>query len=155
MSGIPLGLSRRTIDDVAMLMSTKKDRLGKNSYRENPRVQSAIADAEMMLGRARSYVFHSLEAQWRRLEMDEPMTKRERGDVWLSRLNAFQSARDKTRLLYGTLGGDAIYTKKSVLDRSLRDAITMCQHIVGQRKELENVGALVLDSETKPTSPML
>lgn len=155
MSGIPLGLSRRAIDEVVTLMSTKQDRLGNNSYSENPRIQSAIADAEMILGRARSYVFHSLEAQWRRLEKGEPMTKRERGDVWLSRLNAFQSARDITRLLYDTVGGDAIYAKKSVLDRSLRDAITMCQHIVGQRKELQNVGALLLDSETKATSPML
>ena len=57
--------------------------------------------------------------------------------------------------MYDTLGGDAIYTKKSVLDRGLRDATTMCQHIVGQRKELENVGAMLLEAEQRPTSPML
>jgi alkylation response protein AidB-like acyl-CoA dehydrogenase len=154
MAGVPLGLARRTIDDVAHLMTTKKDRLGNASYRDNSRVQAAIADAEMMHGRARAYVFHALEAQWRRLENDQPMTRRERSDAWLSRLNAFQSARDITRLMYDTVGGDAIYSKKGSLDRGLRDASTMCQHIVGQRKELENVGALLLDAE-KQLSPML
>jgi indole-3-acetate monooxygenase len=155
MSGIPLGLARRTIDEVAELMQTKTDRMGVNSYRDIPRIQSAIADAEMMLGRARSYVFSSLETQWRKLETDRPLTNQERADVWLSRLNAFQTARQITSLMYDTLGGDAIYTRESTLDRGLRDATTMCQHVVGQRKELENVGAMLLDAEKRPSSPML
>lgn len=155
MSGIPLGLARRTIDDVTELMLTKTGRSGVGSYREIPRTQSAIADAEMMLGRARSYVFSSLETQWRKLEANRPLSNQERADVWLSRLNAFQTARQITALMYDTLGGDAIYSKKSTLDRGLRDAITMCQHIVGQRKELENVGAMLLEAEKRPSSPML
>ncbi|MFT7221044.1 MAG: hypothetical protein ACI8Z1_002665, partial [Candidatus Azotimanducaceae bacterium] len=47
------------------------------------------------------------------------------------------------------------YARQSTLDRSLRDATTMCQHIVGQRKELEDMGALLLDAESKITSSML
>ena len=155
MSGIPLGLARRTIDDVSELMLTKKDRLGASSYRANPRIQSAIADAEMLLGRARSYVFSSLEVQWKKLEKQEPLNHKERADVWLSRLNAFQAARQITSLMYDTIGGEAIYTARSSLDRGFRDATTMCQHIVGQRKELENVGAMLLDAQTRPSSPML
>lgn len=155
MSGIPLGLARRTIDDVTELMHTKVGRQGVGHYREIPRIQSAIADAEMMLGSARSYVFSALETQWRKQEDGGSLTNQERADVWLSRLNAFQSARRITVLMYDTLGGDAIYTRKSALDRGLRDATTMCQHIVGQRKELENVGAMLLEAEQRPSSPML
>ena len=155
MSGIPLGLARRVIDDVVGILETKSGRLGQPSYTGNPRIQSALADAEMMLGRARAYVFHSLEAQWGKLECGQPLTHHERADVWLSRLNAFQTARQIAQSMYDTIGGDAIYASKSRLDRSLRDATTMCQHIVGQRKELENVGALLLDADSKPVSPML
>jgi alkylation response protein AidB-like acyl-CoA dehydrogenase len=155
MSGIPLGLSRRLIDDVVELMMGKTDRMGIPSYRNNARIQSAVADAELILGRARSYVYQSLDAQWRCLEQNTPLSKNERGDVWLSRLNAFQAAREIASMFYDTVGADAIYTKKSVLDRAIRDTNTMCQHVVGQKKGLEDVGALLLDAVDGPGSPML
>lgn len=155
MSGIPLGLARRTIDDAVAILETKTGRLGQQNYTGHPRIQSAVAEAEMQLGRARSYVYQALECQWQRLESVQKPTLKERADVWMSRLNAFQTARSIAQLMYDTIGGDAIYARKSTLDRSLRDATTMCQHIVGQRRELENVGALLLDSESKISSPML
>lgn len=109
----------------------------------------------MRLGGARAYVFHALETQWRRLEADQPLSARERSDVWLSRLAAFQAAHDIARLLYETVGAEAIYRHRSVLDRGLRDAATMCQHIVGQKRELEKVGGLLLESDAVNISPML
>lgn len=155
MSGVPLGLARQLIDETTQLMQTKSNRNGKGRYRDNPRVKRAIAESEMRLSGARAYVFHALENQWRRLESFEPMTTKERGDVWLSRLNAFQVAVDVAKLLFETVGAEAIYTEKTVLDRGLRDALTMAQHIVGQRRELESVGALLLDAEQGNVSPML
>jgi len=44
-------------------------------------IQNVIADAEMMLGAARCYVFHAMEREWTRLENNEPRTIRERADV--------------------------------------------------------------------------
>ena len=155
MSGIPLGLSRKAIDDVTEIMSVKTDRIVGRPYKESSRIKSAIAQAEMMLGRARAYVFYALENQWRTLEKDEPMTVAQRSDVWLSRLSAFQTAKEITTLLYDTVGGDAVYSAKTSLDRAHRDAITMCQHVVGQTKGMEDIGALLLDSEDGPTSPMI
>ena len=109
----------------------------------------------MRLGAARSYVFSSLEVQWQKIEQGKALSKKERVDVWASRLNAFQTARDVVRLLYDTVGGSAIYTnslqKKRPLDRALRDTQTMCQHLVGQYKTLEMSGALLLgESDTSP-----
>jgi indole-3-acetate monooxygenase len=76
-----------------------------------------------------------------------PLSTQARSDVWLSRLNAFQAARDVTRLLYDLIAADRIYTYRTSLDRGMRDAQTMCQQLVGQRKTLADVGSLLLAVE--------
>jgi hypothetical protein len=119
-------------------------------------VQAGIADAEMILGGARSYVYASLDTQWQRLVDNAPLSAQERADVWLSRLNAFQAARDVTRLLYDLIGADSIYTYRTSLDRGMRDAQTMCQHLVAQRNTLADVGSLLLAVDREfPRSIML
>lgn len=147
MPGIPLGTARAAIDFATDALKEKVEMPAGTPYRSIPRVQSAIAEAEMMLGAARSFVFSSLETQWNKIERGDPLTDKERADVWMARVNAFQSARDVVRLLYDTIGGSAIYTHKGPLDRAMRDATTMCQHIAGQRKGAEGVGALLLGDE--------
>jgi alkylation response protein AidB-like acyl-CoA dehydrogenase len=113
-----------------------------------PRIQSVIADAEMMLGAARAYVFDSMDREWARLEHNEQPTVRERADAWLSRVNAAQSAREIIRMLYDAVGSAAIYSERGPLDRALRDAETFCQHIVAQRKSLEMIGGMLLGADT-------
>ncbi len=155
MPGIPLGLARQRIDDVREIMSGKVDSLTKLPLKNTSRVKIAIAEAEMKLGSARSYVLASLETQWELLERDIELTRQQRADLWLSRLNAFQSSRDIVRLLYDVVGADAIYRENGLLDRSVRDTETMCQHLVGQIKWLETIGALLLDSDDQSASPMI
>ncbi len=155
MSGIPLGVARAAIDFAIGTLKDKVEMPTFKPYRSNPRVQSSIAEAEMMLGAARSYVFKSLETQWAKLEKGEALTEKERADVWMSRLNAFQSAREIVRILYDTVGGSAIYAQKGPLDRAMRDTTTMCQHLVGQRKTSEIVGALLLEDDSTTKHPML
>ena len=155
MSGIPLGVARAAIDFAVDTLKDKVEVPSFKPYRTNPRVQSSIAEAEMILGAARSYVFKSLETQWVKLEKGDALTEKERADVWMSRLNAFQSARDVVRILYDTVGGSAIYAHKGPLDRAMRDTTTMCQHLVGQRKTSEFVGALLLEDDTSVKHPML
>ena len=70
-----------------------------------------------MLGSARSYVFSSLETQWRKLESGEPLTEPRARERWLSRTNAFQTARRSVGLLYDTIGANAIYADRGPFDR--------------------------------------
>ena len=144
MAGVPLGVMADAIETARDLLSDKVDRLSATPYREIPRVQTAIAEAQTLYGAARSYVFTSLERQWTKLERGEPLTDEERADCWLSRTNAFQTGRQVVSLLYDAIGGSAIYAKKSPFDRHLRDMQTACQHICGQPKGLEGVGSLLL-----------
>ncbi len=147
MSGVPLGVAADAIDTARGLLSDKVDRLTGIPYLDTPRVRSAVAEAQGLLGAARSYVFSSLERQWEKIERGEPLTAEERADAWLARTNAFQTARQVVTLLYDTIGGSAIYSKKSPFDRHLRDMQTACQHVVAQTKGWEGVGALLLGAE--------
>jgi alkylation response protein AidB-like acyl-CoA dehydrogenase len=151
MSGVPLGVAADAIETARAVLGDKLDRLSGVPYRETPRVQSAIAEAQSLLGAARSYVFTSLEALWGKVERGEPLSDRDRADAWLSRTNAFQAGRRVVSILYDTIGGSAIYSKKSPFDRHLRDMQTACQHVVGQTKSWEGVGALLLGGEGNHT----
>ncbi len=147
-SGVPLGAARAAIDYVTELMGNKVEMPGGRPYKNIARIQTVIADAEMMLGAARAYVFSAMEREWARLESDEQPSVRERADAWLSRVNAAQSARDIIRMLYDAVGSAAIYSERSPLDRALRDAETFCQHIVAQRKTLEMIGGMLLNADS-------
>jgi alkylation response protein AidB-like acyl-CoA dehydrogenase len=155
MSGVPLGLARAALDDATAILEAKEDRVLKVPYRDMPRVQTAVAECEMLLGSARAYVFESVAAIWDRYDAGTVPTAAERAAGWLSRLNAFQSARTITRTLYDTIGGSAVYTRQTPFDRYLRDAETMCQHIVGQEKGLELVGEMLLRGDGVSSNPFL
>lgn len=154
-SGVPLGAARAMIDLVTEMMQSKVELPGGRPYKNLPRIQSVIADAEMILGAARSYVFSAMEREWKRIEHREVPTDKERADAWLSRVNVAQSAREVIRMLYDAVGGSAIYLKKSPLDLALRDAETWCQHLAVQRRTLEWVGGLLLKSDGPPPFPLL
>jgi alkylation response protein AidB-like acyl-CoA dehydrogenase len=144
---VPLGAARAAIDVFADAMQDKKEFPSGCLYKNLVRIQTAIADAEMILGAARSYLYSTTERQWKKLVNREEPTEKERADAWLSNLNAFQSARQIVRTLFDAVGGSAIYTRKGPFDRALRDAETWCQHLIGQRRTLEMVGAFLLRSD--------
>ena len=153
MSGVPLGVAADALETARELLSDKTDRWTGVRSRDIPRVQSAVAQAHGMLAAARSYVFTSLEAQWKKLERGEPLTVEERADSWLSRTNAFRTGRDVVALLYDTIGAGAIYSEKSPFDRHLRDLQTACQHLVSQTKGWEGIGPMLLGGE--PAFPFI
>jgi alkylation response protein AidB-like acyl-CoA dehydrogenase len=153
MSGVPLGVARDALDRAVADLEGKTDRMTFVPYRDMPRVRTAIAENHARLGAARSYVFSALEAQWSRLERHETPTDSERADVWLSRVNAFQTARQIVLDLYDTIGGSAVFSRDTPYDRHLRDLQTACQHVMAATKGWEDVGALLLGAEA--THPML
>ncbi len=147
-AGVPLGMARAAIDYAVDAVKNRVEFPSGRPLRNSGRLQSVIADSEMMLGAARSYVFIAMEREWKRLENNEQPTIRERADAWLSRVNVAQAAREIIRMLYDALGSASIYSERSPLDRALRDAETVCQHIVMQRKTLSMAGAMLLEADT-------
>jgi len=147
MHGVALGLARRAVDEVHAIASTKVLMPEMIPMRDAPRVRSAVARAEMMLGAARAYTYETLDAVWAELSADGALSEPLRLALGLSRVNAFRTARDVAQLMVDTAGTQAIYAT-SPLDRLLRDAITMNQHIVAQERMLEILGGLALGADS-------
>lgn len=152
MSGVPLGVARAAIDHVYELAEGRVD-YPATPWRQSRRIRVGIAECEMRLAVARSAVYSSVEAQWKRLVANEPMTREERATAALARYYAFRAAREITQTLYDLVGGDAVYRDRTPLDRYLRDMTTGCQHFVGQHRILELAGQLLLGEE--PEIPLI
>ena len=147
MGGVPLGLARRAIDTVRTLAGEKRVVPDFVLLKDLPRVRSALARAEMMLGASRAYTYETLDAVWRSLVERGGLSRELRLALGLSRANAFRVARDVALLMVDTAGTSAIYAT-SPLDRLVRDSLTMMQHITAQERTLEMLGALVVGEET-------
>jgi alkylation response protein AidB-like acyl-CoA dehydrogenase len=143
MQGVGLGLARRAIDEVTGIAKTKVlPQLVK--MRDVPRVREAIADAEMLLRSTRAYVYDAIDAAWARFEAGEELTAHERADLALSRVQSFRTAKQVAMSMVQVAGTQAIY-QTSVLDRLVRDAITINQHIAASPILVETAGGILLD----------
>jgi len=144
--GVPLGLARRAIDEVIGISQSKVFLPQFTVMRDVPRVKEAVADAEMLLRSVRAYSYSALESVWESLIADQPISAEQRVDLTLSRVQAFRVARDVAQRMVSLAGTQAIY-RSSVLDRLLRDAITLNQHVVAGSMMSEGAGGLALGIE--------
>lgn len=152
MPGVPLGVARAALDYVYQLAEGRMD-YPNTPWKQSRRIRAAVGECEMRLAVARSAVYSSVEAQWKRLVANEPMTRQERATAALARYYAFRTARDIAETLYDLVGGDAVYRDRTPLDRYVRDLTTACQHFVGQHRILELAGQLLLGEE--PDIPLI
>jgi alkylation response protein AidB-like acyl-CoA dehydrogenase len=60
-AGVPLGAARAAIDYAVDAIKSRVEIPSGRPLRNSGRIQNVIADAEMMLGAARCYVFHAIE----------------------------------------------------------------------------------------------
>jgi alkylation response protein AidB-like acyl-CoA dehydrogenase len=152
MDGVPLGLARRAIDTVRALVEHKVVVPEFVPMKKLARVRAALARAEMWLGAARAYSYDALDRVWEELKTRGALARETRLALALSHQHAFRTARDVAQLMVDTAGTAAIYAS-SPLDRLLRDAITMSQHVVAQERMLEVIGGIVVGEE--PPIPFL
>ena len=139
MPGGPLGIARKAIDTVKAMAPGKLVVPEMQMMKDLRRVRSAVAHAEAALGAARAYVNEALE----RLGTGEPVGLDDRHALTLSRVHAFRAGRDITQAMVDTAGASAVYAT-SPLERLLRDASTLSQHIVAQERVYEQVGGVLL-----------
>jgi alkylation response protein AidB-like acyl-CoA dehydrogenase len=146
MHGVALGIARRAIDEVQRLAAEKTLVPELVLMKNVPRVRSALARAEGMLGAARAYTYETMDRVWEALHATGSLSRELRLHIALSRVNAFQMARDVAQLMVDTAGSSAIYTR-SPLDRLLRDAITVRTHLAVQDRLMEQISALAVDED--------
>ncbi len=148
MAGTPLGLARRAIDELVALAGKKIVAIPPPPVliKNLPRVRLAVARAESLLGAARAYVYETVERLWREVEEDGAASLKARRDVGLARIHAHRMAAEVAELMFDAAGPAAVYAS-SPLDRLLRDAVTIKQHLLFNDGVLEELGAMALGDE--------
>jgi alkylation response protein AidB-like acyl-CoA dehydrogenase len=106
-------------------------------------VRLAVARAESLLGAARAYVYDTVERLWDEVVTRGSASTTARRDVGLARIHAHRMACDVAQLMFDTAGPAAVYAS-SPLDRLLRDAVTINQHLLFNDGVLEELGAMAL-----------
>jgi alkylation response protein AidB-like acyl-CoA dehydrogenase len=152
MHGVALGIARSAIDVVQKLASEKTLVPELVLMKDVPRVRMALARAEGMLAAARAYTYETMDRIWEALQGEGRLSHELRLHLALSRVNAFQVARDVAQGMIDTAGSSAIYAS-SPLDRLLRDAITVRTHLAVQERLMEQVAALAVGED--PPVPFL
>ena len=147
MHGVALGLARAAIDTVCTLACGEFVQSPPGSrLRDVPRVRTAVARAQMLLGAVRAYTYETLDTVWYQLASNGALTQETRLAMGLSRTHAFRTARDVAQLVFDTAGTSALYAI-SPFDRLLRDAVTLNQHRMLEDAFLEQLGALMFGEE--------
>jgi alkylation response protein AidB-like acyl-CoA dehydrogenase len=150
--GVALGIARRAIDELRKLAETKLVMPDLVLMKNTLRARVALARAEGMLAAARAYTYETMDRVGEALQREGRLSHELRLHVSLSRVTAFQTARDVAQLMLDTAGSSGIYAT-SPLDRLLRDAITVRTHVAVQDRLLEQAAALVVGEE--PAVPFL
>lgn len=148
--GVPLGIGRAAIDEMIRIANEKRVMPQATLMRDEYRVQEAVGEAEGMLGSARAYTMESMGDLWDTLCAGDEPSMAQRTRIGVMMVHSIQTGLKVVQLMAQTAGSDAIFKRKSRLDRLLRDMSTAGAHVVGQRRTYAAAGLVLLGG----TSPM-
>jgi alkylation response protein AidB-like acyl-CoA dehydrogenase len=141
--GVALGLARRAID-AALAVAEKKMHIFPPPpipLRQRPHARVALAKAEMTWRAARAFTYETADRIWDEATTQGRVSPDTRRAMALSLSSSFRAAREVAQSMYDLAGPTAVFAAKTPLDRLLRDAITMSEHLLLSDSFLEMVGA--------------
>jgi indole-3-acetate monooxygenase len=145
--GVPLGVARDALDVAIPILADKVVLPERTKAKDDPRVRTAVARAEALLGSSRSYVFDVFGDFWETLQAGDALSHRQRAAVTGCYVHVFQSCKEAVQLLCDAVGSASIY-RSCPLDRHLRDMITTGQHLLAQVKLYDVAGKLWFGEES-------
>ena len=91
-------------------------------------------------------MYATVEKLWSEVERGGEASMVARRDAGLARIHAHRVACEIAQLMFDTAGPAAVYAS-SPLDRLLRDAVTINQHLLFNDGILEDLGAMALGDD--------
>ncbi len=146
---VSLGIARRAIDELVTLANRKTPTWERDLLRDSVRVQMSVAQAEAALRSARAFLFEAIEAAWRKAEAGEHIPLELHRDLRLAAVNAAWQSRHAVDLMYDQGGGSSIFSDHP-LQRCIRDAHTVTQHVMVNPAMYESAGRLFLGINKLP-----
>lgn len=138
---VPLGVAADALETAMGILAEKILMPDMTPAKAEARVQTAVAQAQAMVGSARSYAYDTLGGFWSVLASGDEPSFAARAQMAGCFVHTLTTCRDAVQLLVETVGTAGIQ-RGTTLERNLRDLITMGQHLLGQAKMREWAGGL-------------
>jgi alkylation response protein AidB-like acyl-CoA dehydrogenase len=128
MSGFPLGVARRALDELARLASTKRRGASSAPIAEDSRVQYDIGGADAALLAARAFLLDVLDDAWTTVTSGGRLSSEQVTRIGLAGQQAMNVAVTAVDRAFAVAGASAVYDGHP-LQRCFRDIHTASQHI--------------------------
>jgi alkylation response protein AidB-like acyl-CoA dehydrogenase len=149
-AGVACGIARGALDSFVDIARNKVARGSKGPLRDNAVVQSNLAQAEVNVRAARSFVLQSMADTWKHLAAGATITVEQRITIRMAATHAIHKAREAVDFAYNAAGATAIF-ENHPLERRFRDIHTVTQQLQGQLRHFETVGAWIMGADTDLT----
>ena len=142
-AGVACGIARGALDCFIDLARNKVPFGMKSPMRDNAVTQSGLAQAEVNLRAARSFVLQSAAAIWQDLVAGATISVDQRITIRMASTNAIAKAREAVDFAYHAAGATTIFDNHP-LERRFRDIHTVTQQLQGRLSHFETVGAWMM-----------
>jgi indole-3-acetate monooxygenase len=149
-AGVACGIARGALDNFIDVARNKVPRGGKSPLRDNAVVQSGLAQTEVNLRAARSFVLQSMADIWKDLVAGTDITVAQRITIRMAATHAIHKAREAVDFAYNAAGATAIF-EGHPLERRFRDIHTVTQQLQGRLSHFETVGAWMMGADADLT----
>ena len=140
---VALGNARAALDDVIELATQKRAMGHTRTLAERSGVQAALAEAEAEWRSLDAFYWQTLTRIWEDVQGGAEMTPERRADLRLISTHAVRRGVNVVRAAHDIAGGTSVY-KTSNIQRRLRDAETMTQHMIANAATYELAGRVIL-----------
>jgi alkylation response protein AidB-like acyl-CoA dehydrogenase len=144
---VALGVGRAAIAELVQLAAAKQPTHSSKTLAERGDVQASVARAEADLRAARAFYYEAAEAGWEAATSGGGVAIPLRRDIRVATTHAVHAAVRVTQGMYECGGGTSLY-RRSPLQRYLRDAHAMTQHVMVARATWETAGRAYLGIES-------
>jgi alkylation response protein AidB-like acyl-CoA dehydrogenase len=124
---VPLGIARAALDEAKKLCKTKTLPPRNQLLQDDPLAQDYIARAETALAAARSHTYGTLGRLWETLCAGTRPSPEQRAEYRMMIVHGHQVGKQIVDDMVELTATNAV-VRNSVIDRSLRDVTTACQH---------------------------
>jgi alkylation response protein AidB-like acyl-CoA dehydrogenase len=136
-----LGIGRHALDEIIALGTEKKPQFSQRTISQSGVAQAELAKAEGSLRSARAFLLDEVGAAWATACNGDHIDVASRGRMRLAGVVAAEAAVRAADVAYTLGGGTSVY-EHSPLQRCLRDAHVVTQHIMVAPRLYETLGKL-------------
>jgi indole-3-acetate monooxygenase len=140
LGALALGIAQGAVETVLALAQTKQPAGATTLLREHALFHSRLAEAVALVRAAWAWLYAAVQQTWEAMGTRGEVTVAERADVLLASAHATRSAAAAVDLVYTTAGATA-NSRRSPLQRALRDIHAVTQHIAMAPSQYDPLGA--------------